>query len=133
MTGGVPVAAPGCCTAACSLRCAACQACLTAGCGARQRCCVGCALLALQRPLTPHTHTHTHAPCLPPLLLTCAQVFDAGSRTLLRQFKGGHKAPVHVAKFAADQQHVLTGGDDGLLILWDVTSGQQVGARAGQH
>jgi WD40 repeat protein len=54
------------------------------------------------------------------------QVFDSGSRTLLRQFKGGHKAPVHVAKFAADQQHVLTGGDDGLLILWDVISGQQV-------
>ena len=54
------------------------------------------------------------------------QVFDSGSRTLLRQFKG-HKAPVHVARFAADQLHVLSGGDDGLLALWDVTSGHQVG------
>ncbi|EFN51794.1 hypothetical protein CHLNCDRAFT_139756 [Chlorella variabilis] len=51
-------------------------------------------------------------------------VFDSSSRTLLRQFKG-HKAPVHVAKFA-EGQHVITGGDDGLVALWDVTSGQQV-------
>lgn len=53
------------------------------------------------------------------------QVFDAGSRTLLRQFKG-HKAAVHVARFAADSLNVVTGGDDGLVLMWDVTSGQQV-------
>ncbi|KAL4854143.1 U3 small nucleolar RNA-associated protein 15 [Chlorella vulgaris] len=53
------------------------------------------------------------------------QVFDAGSRTLLRQFKG-HTAPVHVAKFAAGQLHVLSGSDDSHVSLWDVTSGQQV-------
>lgn len=52
-------------------------------------------------------------------------MFDAGSRTLLRQFKG-HRAPVHVARFAADQLHVVTGGDDGVVALWDITSGQQV-------
>ena len=52
------------------------------------------------------------------------QVFDAASRTLLRQLKG-HKAPVHVARFAAGQLHVITGGDDGLVALWDITSGQQ--------
>lgn len=53
-------------------------------------------------------------------------MFDSGSRTLLRQFKG-HKAPVHVARFAGDQLHVLSAGDDGLVALWDVASGQQVG------
>lgn len=53
------------------------------------------------------------------------QVFDSGSRALLRQFKG-HKAPVHVAHFAADQLRVLSGGDDGVVAMWDVTSGQQV-------
>lgn len=63
------------------------------------------------------------AVCRPPSL----QVFDAGSRTLLRQFKG-HTAPVHVAKFAAGQLHVLSGSDDSHVSLWDVTSGQQVGA-----
>lgn len=52
------------------------------------------------------------------------QLFDAGSRTLLRQFKG-HKGPVHVARFAADNLHVLTGGDDGLAAMWDITSGLQ--------
>lgn len=59
------------------------------------------------------------------------QVFDSGSRALLRQFKG-HKAPVHVAHFAADQLRVLSGGDDGVVAMWDVTSGQQV-SRSLQH
>lgn len=53
------------------------------------------------------------------------QIFDSGSRALLRQLKA-HKAPVHVARFAADQLHVLSGGDDGMVATWDVTSGQQV-------
>jgi WD40 repeat protein len=57
--------------------------------------------------------------------LSNPQVFDAGSRTLLRQFKA-HKAPVHVARFALGQLHVLSGGDDGQVMLWDVTSGEQV-------
>ena len=39
------------------------------------------------------------------------QVFDANSRTLLRQLKG-HKRPVHVARFALDRLHVLSGSDD---------------------
>jgi U3 small nucleolar RNA-associated protein 15 len=58
------------------------------------------------------------------------QVFDSGSRALLRQLKG-HKAPVHVARFAADQLHVLSGGDDGVVAVWDVTSGQQVSSMLG--
>ena len=39
------------------------------------------------------------------------QVFDANSRTLLRRLKG-HKRPVHVARFALDRLHVLSGSDD---------------------
>ena len=39
------------------------------------------------------------------------QVFDANSRTLLRQLKG-HKRTVHVARFAQDRLHVLSASDD---------------------
>lgn len=82
------------------------------------RCCLG---------LTPcRPEARCESPAARPLPLP-AQVFDAGSRTLLRQFKG-HRAPVHVARFATDQLHVISGGDDGLVALWDVTSGQQVQA-----
>ena len=100
-----------------ALHCTAHQACPAAACSASQRC-----LLRLLLQQADATAPSPFAAAASP------QVFDSGSRTLLRQFKGGHKAPVHVAKFAADQQHVLTGGDDGLLILWDVISGQQVSA-----
>jgi U3 small nucleolar RNA-associated protein 15 len=40
-----------------------------------------------------------------------AQVFDVGSRAVLRQLKG-HQRPVHVARFSPDKLHVLSGGDD---------------------
>ena len=73
----------------------------------------------------PQLHPRRPAALLCPLPLM--QVLDSNSRTLLRQFKG-HKAPVHVTHFSADQLGVLSGGDDGRLILWDITSGQQVGA-----
>jgi len=39
------------------------------------------------------------------------QLFDTGSRNVLRQFKG-HQRPVHVARFSPDKLHVLSGGDD---------------------
>lgn len=39
------------------------------------------------------------------------QVFDAGSRTLLRQLKA-HKRAAHVAHFAPDRMHVLSAADD---------------------
>lgn len=58
-------------------------------------------------------------------LSICLKVFDSSSRLLLRQFKG-HKAPVHVVGFTENQLHVLSGGDDGLVALWDITSGQRV-------
>ena len=60
----------------------------------------------------------------------CWQVFDASSRGLLRQFKG-HQRPVHVARFAPDKLHVLSGGDDALARWWDVSSGKQVGGLGG--
>lgn len=41
----------------------------------------------------------------------CLQVFDAASRTLLRQLKG-HEAPVHATVFAADKLKALSGSDD---------------------
>lgn len=53
------------------------------------------------------------------------QVFDAGSRSVLRQFKG-HKRPTHVARWAPDKLHVLSGSDDVTIRWWDVTTGEQV-------
>lgn len=53
------------------------------------------------------------------------QVFDAGSRSVLRQLKG-HSRPVHVTRFASDKTHVLSGGDDVTLRWWDLSSGKQL-------
>lgn len=47
---------------------------------------------------------------------TCEQVFDVGSRAVLRQLKG-HQRPVHVARFSPDKLHVLSGGDDATVRL----------------
>lgn len=60
-------------------------------------------------------------------LLHCCftQVFDANSRSVLRQLKG-HQRPVHVTRFAPDKTHVMSGGDDVTLRLWDISSGKQV-------
>lgn len=46
-----------------------------------------------------------------PKLRTPTQVFDVGSRAVLRQLKG-HQRPVHVARFSSDKLHALSGGDD---------------------
>ncbi|GIL86712.1 hypothetical protein Vretimale_19807 [Volvox reticuliferus] len=53
------------------------------------------------------------------------QVFDANSRSVLRQFKA-HKRPTRVARFGADKLHVLSGSDDVTARWWDVSSGTQV-------
>eukprot|EP00271_Cylindrocystis_brebissonii_P021166 TRINITY_DN7422_c0_g1_i1.p1 TRINITY_DN7422_c0_g1~~TRINITY_DN7422_c0_g1_i1.p1 ORF type:complete len:532 (+),score=114.97 TRINITY_DN7422_c0_g1_i1:490-2085(+) len=47
------------------------------------------------------------------------QVFDATSRTVLRQLKG-HSGAVHFARYAADKMHVVSGGDDRSVRYWDV-------------
>ena len=53
------------------------------------------------------------------------QVFDTGSRTVLRQFKG-HKRACHVARFSPDRLHVLSGSDDVTARWWDIASGAQL-------
>lgn len=53
------------------------------------------------------------------------QVFDAGSRSLLRQFKG-HKRPVHFTRYAKDKIHVLSAGDDATVRWWDVAAQEAV-------
>lgn len=54
------------------------------------------------------------------------QVFDANSRSLLRQLKG-HTRPVHSVTFGSDKTHILSAGDDAAVRWWDVASGTQVG------
>lgn len=53
------------------------------------------------------------------------QLFDAASRSVLRQFKA-HKRPAHVVRFAPDKLHVLSGSDDVTARWWDIASGAQV-------
>lgn len=50
------------------------------------------------------------------------QVFDANSRSVLRQFKA-HKRPTKVVRFGADKLHVLSGSDD-VTVRWAL--GQEV-------
>jgi len=53
------------------------------------------------------------------------QVFDANSRSLLRQMTS-HKRPVHNVLFAEDKLHLLSAGDDATVRWWDVSSGEQL-------
>eukprot|EP00803_Ostreobium_quekettii_P004855 evm.model.scf_1585.1 EVM.evm.TU.scf_1585.1 scf_1585:22260-29819(-) len=53
------------------------------------------------------------------------QVFDTASRTLLRRLEG-HSKPVHFTKFATDNVHILSGGDDAAVRWWDISEGAQV-------
>ncbi|KAL2631102.1 hypothetical protein R1flu_015788 [Riccia fluitans] len=54
------------------------------------------------------------------------QVFDATSRTLLRQLKG-HKGAVHWVRYSLhDKLHVLSAGDDNSIRWWDVASQTQI-------
>ncbi len=57
--------------------------------------------------------------------VTCVQVFDAGSRSVLRQFKG-HARPCHVVRWSPDKLHLLSGSDDVTLRWWDITQGTQL-------
>ena len=53
------------------------------------------------------------------------QIFDANSRSLLRQMTS-HKRAVHHVSFARDRLHLLSAGDDATVRWWDVSSGEQV-------
>lgn len=53
------------------------------------------------------------------------QIFDANSRSLLRQMTS-HKRAVHHVSFAHDKLHLLSAGDDATVRWWDVSSGEQV-------
>lgn len=68
------------------------------------------------------------------------QLFDAGSRDLLRQLRG-HRAPVRAVRFAplgASQgegdptsPHVISGGDDATIRYWDIALGEAVATLVG--
>ena len=60
-----------------------------------------------------------------PVRAPALQVFDANSRSVLRQLKG-HARPVHITRFGGDRAHVLSGGDDAVVRWWDVAQGSQV-------
>ena len=52
------------------------------------------------------------------------QIFDVSNpRAIIRSFKGGHKAAVHVARFSLQFPHVLSGSNDKTCCVWDVESG----------
>ena len=58
------------------------------------------------------------------------QLFDMGSRTVMRSF-GGHSRAVHVTRFTADGGKLLTASDDGRGLCWDVAAESQVCALEG--
>jgi dipeptidyl aminopeptidase/acylaminoacyl peptidase len=59
-------------------------------------------------------------------------LFDARSRTLLRQF-GDERAGVSGLAFSPDGKIVATGGTEGAIHLWDVASGKQLGQLDGHR
>ena len=52
-------------------------------------------------------------------------IFEIASGKLLREFSG-HKLRVTTIDYSPDGKHVVTGGDDGTVQLWNVESGQPV-------
>lgn len=50
------------------------------------------------------------------------RVFDASSRSMLKQFKG-HVGAVRATQFAPNKTTILSGGDDGTLRGWDLPTG----------
>lgn len=60
------------------------------------------------------------------------QAVQPQSRAALRVFKG-HTAPVHTTRFTGDGGHILSGGDDRSLRLWDVPTGACLGTLEEAH
>jgi U3 small nucleolar RNA-associated protein 15 len=57
--------------------------------------------------------------------LPIVQVFDVGTRAILRSFRG-HTGAVRVTRFAADQTHVISMSDDKTVRYWDLTTEQSI-------
>lgn len=58
------------------------------------------------------------------------QVFDASSRSVLRQLKG-HELAVHVAHFSPNPTQILTASDDRTVRLWDMPEEKQTNIFSG--
>ncbi|ORX62440.1 WD40 repeat-like protein [Hesseltinella vesiculosa] len=53
------------------------------------------------------------------------QIFDVNSRAILRTFRE-HKMPVHVTKFAKNNQHLMSASDDKTVRIWDIPTESSV-------
>lgn len=54
------------------------------------------------------------------------QLFDLGSRTVMRSFAGHGGRAVHVARFSSDGARLFTAADDGRAVCWDIASERQL-------
>ena len=53
------------------------------------------------------------------------QLFDLGSRAVMRTVRGHTKA-VRTVRFSSDGSRLITGGDDARVLLWDVAAEEEV-------
>ncbi|KAI9485310.1 MAG: WD40-repeat-containing domain protein [Benjaminiella poitrasii] len=53
------------------------------------------------------------------------QMFDVGSRAILRSFKG-HVLPTQVTQFSTNKSNILSASDDKTVRIWDIPSGESV-------
>lgn len=49
-----------------------------------------------------------------------AKVWDIGERRVVQKLEGVHTGRLNSAVFSPDDQQILTAGDDGQLVLWDI-------------
>lgn len=55
-------------------------------------------------------------------------LYDVASGKLLKSLRGGHSLDVNTLDFSQDSSKIVSGGKDGLVVLWDVQSAKQVKA-----
>ncbi|KAI9251965.1 WD40-repeat-containing domain protein [Sporodiniella umbellata] len=53
------------------------------------------------------------------------QMFDGGSRAILRTFKG-HELPTQVTQFTTSKSNIMSASDDKTVRLWDIPTGNSV-------